>query len=143
MKIHQVSDKNYKHRHFVDYEKSWQKASDCKTLNDIEERRLILSKKKLCFNCTGAKYRASEFLSNRSYEKCKGKRCPTICDKTTNTLLTNSSYFVTYPVALVEIVGVKHRVLIDTGAGASYASSTLISHSNKKTIRTETKKIET
>ena len=66
-----------------------------------------------------------------------------MCDKTTTTLTTTSSRSVTYPVFLLEIEEVKWRNLIDTGAGASYASSTLINHINKKPIRTERKKIET
>ena len=41
----QTNDKNYKHRDCVYCEKSGQKSCDCKTVNDIEERRLILSKK--------------------------------------------------------------------------------------------------
>ena len=49
---YQAKDKYYKHRDCVYYEKSGNKASDCKTVSDIKERRLILSKKKLCFNCT-------------------------------------------------------------------------------------------
>ena len=69
--------------------------------------------------------------------KCKGKHHSSICDKTTN------SCFVTYPVVLIEIEGVKCLALRDTGAQASYASSTLINHINKKPIRTKTKKIET
>ena len=75
--------------------------------------------------------------------KCKGKHHSSICDKTTTTLLTTSCWSVTYPVVLIETEGVKCRTLIDTGAGASYASSTLINHINKKPFRTETKKIET
>ena len=130
---YQANDKNYKHRDCVYCEKSGHKASDCKTVSDIEERRLILSKKKLCFNCTGTKQRASECLSKRSYVKCKGKHHSSICDKTTTTLLTTSSCSVTYSVVLIKIEGVKCRALIDTGAGASYALSTLINHINKKT----------
>ena len=75
--------------------------------------------------------------------KCKGKHHSSICDKTTTTLLTTSSCFVTCPVVLIEIEGVKCLALRDTGAQASYASSTLINHINKKPIRTKTKKIET
>ena len=56
---------------------------------------------------------------------------------------TYSSISVTYPVVLIEIEGVKCRSLIDTGAGASYASSTLISHISKNPMQTTTKKIET
>ena len=66
-----------------------------------------------------------------------------ICDKTTTTLLPTSSCSVTYPVILIEIEGVKCSALIDTGAGATYASSTLINHIDKTPVPTEkTKKIE-
>ena len=57
--VYQTNDKNYKCRG-VYFEKSGHKPSDCKTVSDIEELRLILSKKKICFNCTGTKHRASE-----------------------------------------------------------------------------------
>ena len=75
--------------------------------------------------------------------KCKGKHHSSICDKVFTTLLTTCSCSVTYPVILIEIEGIKCHALIDTGAGASYASSTLINHINKKLIRTKTRKIET
>ena len=68
--------------------------------------------------------------------KCKRKHHSSICDKITSTLLTTSSCSVTYPVVLIEIEAVKYRALIDTGAEASYASSTL-------PIQTEIKKTET
>ena len=41
------------------FEKSGDKASDCKIVSDIEERRLILSRKKLWFNCTRTNHQAS------------------------------------------------------------------------------------
>ena len=44
---YQTNNKNYKHRHREKYE---HKASDCKTVSDIEERRLLLSKKKIMFH---------------------------------------------------------------------------------------------
>ena len=43
---YQANDKSYKHRECVYCGKSGHKASDCKTVSDIEERRLILLKKK-------------------------------------------------------------------------------------------------
>ena len=58
-------------------------------------------------------------------------------------MLTTSSCSVTYPVVLIEIEGVKCCAIIDTGAGASYTSSTLINHINKKTIQTEAKQKKT
>ena len=67
---YQTNGKNYKHRDYVYCEKSGYQARYCKTVSDIEERRLILSKRKICVNCTGTKHRASECLGNRSWVKC-------------------------------------------------------------------------
>ena len=53
---YQTNDKNYKHRDCAYYEKYGHKASHCKTVSDIEKRRPILSKKKICFNSTGTKH---------------------------------------------------------------------------------------
>ena len=39
------------------------KPGTAKTVSDIEEHRLILAKKKLCFTCTRTKHQASECLS--------------------------------------------------------------------------------
>ena len=75
--------------------------------------------------------------------KFKGKRYSSICDHTTTTLLTTSNCSVTYPVVIIEIEAVKYRFLIDAGVAASYASSALINHINKKPIQSETKKIKT
>ena len=50
---------------------------------------------------------------------------------------------VTHPVVAIEVEGVKCRALIDTGTGGSYASSKLISRLYEKTIRKESKRIET
>ena len=137
---YQIKDKNYKHRDCFYCEKSGHKVSDCKTVSDIEERRLILSKKKLCFSCTRTKHRTSECLSNRSCVKCKGKHHSSICDNTTNTLLTTSSCSVTYHVVIIEIEGFSAVPLY---IPEQDPLSTLINHTNKKPIRTKTNKIET
>ena len=74
---------------------------------------------------------------------CKGKYHTSICEKTSNVLLTINDEHVTYPLVIIDIEGIKCRALIDTGAGASYASSTLIDRINKKPIRKQYKRIET
>ena len=70
-----------------------------------------------------------------------------ICDKNENVLLTTNSNACTYLLVIVNIEGIKCRTLVDTGAGASYLSSTIISLINQKTnykpIRIESKRIET
>ena len=87
-------------------EKPGHKATECKTVSDIEDCWLILSKKKLCFSCTRTKHRAFECVSNRSCVKCNEKHHSLISDKTTTARLTTSSCSVTYPVVLIEIKGV-------------------------------------
>ena len=47
-----------------------------------------------------------------------------------------------YPVIVVEMDGNRCRVLLDTGAGSSYASAALISKLNTKPYRREYKRIE-
>ena len=104
---------------------------------------MILSKKRLCFNCTGPKHRASDYHSNKTCANCKGKHHTSICEKTSNVLLTTNDNHVIYPLVIIDIEGIKCRALIDTGAEASYASSTLIDRINKKPIRKQYKRIET
>ena len=41
-------------------EKLGHKTSECESVSSIEECRLILARKKLCFNYTGGQHRASE-----------------------------------------------------------------------------------
>ena len=99
--------------------------------------------KRLCFNYTGSKHRASECRSTNTCLTCKGKHHTSICENGSNILLTANTSLVTYPVLVIQVEGLKCRALIDTGAGNSYASSNLINKINKKPIRRETKRIET
>ena len=90
-------------------------------MSGTTEHRLILSKKKLYFNCAGPKHRASDNHSNKTCASCKGKHHTSVCGKTSYVLLTTNDNHITCP-----IEGIKCRALIDNGAGASYTSSTLI-----------------
>ena len=74
---------------------------------------------------------------------CKGKHNTSICEKASNILLITNDNHVTYPSVIIDIEGIKCCALIDTGAGASYTSSTLIDRINKKPIRKQYKRIET
>ena len=47
-----------------------------------------------------------------------------------------------YPVVLVEVDGIRCRALLDTGAGSSYASETLINKLNRKPDRKEQKRMK-
>ena len=86
-------------------------------------------------------------ISNKLCLICNSKHHTSISDKNENVLLTTNSNACTYPLVIVRIEGIKCRTLVDTGAGASYVSSIIISlikhKANKKPIRTKSKRIET
>ena len=122
-------ESNSKPRVSLFCEKSGSKASESETVSIIDERRLILARKKLCFNRTRVQHRASECRSNRTCFSCEGKHYTSICDEKANVLLTTNSNMATYPAVIVSVEGVKCRALIDTGY--SYVSSKFISFINK------------
>ena len=124
-------------------DKEGHKSTECKTVAKVSERRLILSQKRLCFNCTGSKHRASECRITKTCLTCKEKHHTSICEKGSNMLLTTNASLVTYPVLVIKVEGVKCQALIDTGEGSSYVSSKLINKINKKPIRRESQRIET
>ena len=142
-KMYYTRENEHKSRVCIYCDKEGRKSSECKTVAKVSERRLILSQKRLCFNCTGSKHRASECRSTKTCLTCKEKHHTSICEKSSNMLLTTNTSLVTYPVLVIEVEGVKCRALIDTGAGSPYASSKLLNKINKKPIRREIKRIET
>ena len=112
-------------------------------MSTVQERRKILSNKRLCFNCTGSEHRAADCLSKGKCQNCDAKHHTSICDKDiTLKSLATSECNVIYPTVMVIVNGIKCRALLDTGAGASYASATLIKHIKEKPKRTEVKRIE-
>ena len=111
------------------------KSSDYTKGTTFEERRKILNCKKLCLNCTGRSHRDSECKGRVDCQVCHKKHHTSICDKAKDELLKASNESnVIYPVAIVKAEGIKCRVLLDTGAGSSYASSTLLLLIKKKPI---------
>ena len=141
-KKYYTRENEHKSRVCVYCKKEGHKSSECKTVGKVSERRLILSQKRFCFNCTGFKHRAFECRSTKTCLTCKEKQHTSICEKGSNMLHTTNTSLVTYPVLVIDVEGVKCRALIDTGAGSSYASYKLISKINKPICR-ETKRIET
>ena len=111
---------------YVYCEKPGHRSSDCKTAKTVTELRNILSDKKLCSNCAGAKHRAEECCSAKTYLTCKNKQSTSICDKLADSksdpILETTETNVTYQVAIIKVNGVKCRVLLDTGSGSSYIS---------------------
>ena len=127
-------------------EKPGDKSSDCKTEKTVTERIKILSDKKLCFNCTGTKHRATECSSAKTCLKYKNKHHTSIYDKLVGSksepMLVTTEANVTYPVAIIKVNGVKCRALLDTGSGSSYISESFIDLKINP-VRKEYKTIET
>ena len=114
------------------------RATNCDKVEKPEERKKILAEKHLCFNCTGAKHRASECKSKSKCQVCQGKHHTSICDKVSKprepgmTANHIGQSAVIHPVVVVRINGYKFRALLDSGASHSYASSTAIQLTNAK-----------
>ena len=130
----------------VYHEKPDHRSSDCKTAKTVTERRIILSDKKLCFNCTGAKHRAEKCRSAKACLKCKNKHHTSICDKLADSksepMLVTSKTNVTYPVAITKVNGVKYRALLDTGSDSPYISKSYVDLLKKNPVRKENKAIK-
>eukprot|EP00112_Aurelia_sp_Birch-Aquarium-sp1_P013967 Seg299.9 transcript_id=Seg299.9/GoldUCD/mRNA.D3Y31 product="hypothetical protein" protein_id=Seg299.9/GoldUCD/D3Y31 len=126
-------------------DKSDHKASDCESVKTVEERRKILSSKRLCFNCTGEKHRASDCRSKTNCQVCHKRHHTSICDNKQRepgmTAANNNT--VIHPVVVIKVGGIKCRALLDTGSSSNYMSSTLLDLIKKNPVRQEHKSIET
>ena len=82
--------------------------------------------------------------SKKKCQHCDAKHHTSICDK--KAIISNSystsENNVIHPTVLLLVNGIKCRALLDTGAGSSYASATLIEDIHSKPKRTEVKRIE-
>ena len=57
------------------------KAINCDKVKDVGERKKTLATKKLCFNCTGPKHRASECKSTTCCRNCEPKHHTSLRDQ--------------------------------------------------------------
>ena len=139
----QAKQEGWKPRPCVYCKSGEHKSVDCDKIKGVAERRKYLSDNKLCFNCTGTRHRAADCRCTTTCQKCSGKHHSSICDKHSNQLLLATGRGqVVYPIVVVEVEGIMCRALLDTGAGSSYASATLIQKLNKKPDHKEYKRIE-
>ena len=121
------------------------KSVDCKTVVTIDDRKKVLSNKRLCFNCTGSKHRADDCKSRSLCQICQRRHHTSICNSVSNQLMTATTMerpTVIYPVVVVEVLGVKCRALLDTGAGSSYASAALLDRLKIRPHQREVRQIE-
>lgn len=124
------------------------KPSECGKITSPTERKEFLAIKRLCFNCSGP-HKSSECKSTATCQNCGKRHHTSICGspkevKSEGVLTAHHPEHneVVYPIILVEIDGIKTHALLDTGAGSSYASTTLISLLNKGPKETVTKRID-
>ena len=125
------------------------RSAECDTILTFEDRKKFLATKHLCFNCTGPSHRAAECKSVSKCRFCNKRHHTSICDapkadehEIVKTAHTGGDNEVIYPVVMVEVDGIKTHALLDTGAGSSYASSSLTNALKRKPKAVKTKRIE-
>ena len=128
---------------------SGHKATQCEKVVDASERKKILARKRLCFNCAVRTHGASECPSKTSCQKCQKRHHTPICDQQQE-VPGNGEKLMTdgvngdgvFPVVVVRVNGVVCRALIDSGAGGSYASAKLTNMIGGKPSATKVQQIE-
>ena len=136
-RVFQTRQAEHKTRACVYCEATDHKSSACNQITAHNERKRLLSEKRLCYNCTGAKHRASECNSKMQCQNCAKRHHTSICDQlgAAEKMLTAhhpDDADVTYPVVIIEVEGVRCRALLDTGVGSSYASAKLLDQLRKR-----------
>ena len=116
------------------------RSEECQNISSTNERKKILSEKRLRFNCTGKKHRDINCTSKHSLQICNKKHHTSICDSGNQVMLTTSRGSVTYPLIVIKVEGVICRARIDSGSGSSYVSAAVASKISKKPKRKEPKK---
>ena len=143
-----LTNKGDKPRGCVYCESNEHKGVDCNNVTTFAERKQILAKKKLCFNCAIGTHRAAKCQSRSSCQICHKRHHTSICDKadldeTKKVVLTPSGVGEgVFPVVLLKVDSIITRALIDTGAGSSYISAKVGDMLNKKPCETSTKRVE-
>ena len=117
------------------------KSTNCKTVTKVEDRKRLLSEKKLCFNCTGVKHRAADCRNKKTCQTCKNE-CDSSISSQLNPMMVATEGSIIYPIVVVKVNNILCRALLDTGAGSSYVFSALLGKLSLRPIRRETKRTE-
>ena len=143
--FYHTKDGDRKKRVCVYCEDSSHLSKNCPKMSSVSARKKFLAERRLCFNCTGAKHRASDCKSTLNCQICNQKHHTSICTKEQKPLLTtteSSDIPLAYPVVVVNVEGVKCRALLDTGAGSSYASAALLNRLTNRIRHKEIRRVE-
>ena len=128
-------------------------ANDCLKVLDVARRREIAQSKKLCFLCLKEGHLANNCKSKKC-EKCNGNHHISLCDKSEKSSIPAVDFSdeksmgmlqkvgSIHPTALVEVNGIKARVLFDTGSSLSFISTRMITRLGIKSHKSEFKSIE-
>ena len=127
------------------------RAKTCDKVLTPLERKKILAKKRLCFNCASGQHHANSCKSKISCQLCEGRHHTSICESKNPDETNSGTSFtasinktsVIHPVVLIKINGQTFRALLDSGASHSYASSTLIEQIKARPVKTSTRRIAT
>ena len=112
-------------------------------MKTIEERKNFLAKNKLCYNCTGNHHTAAKCKSSVACQICAGRHHTSICEKRKgNFLAATVNGQVINPMVLVDVDGIRCRVILDTAVSTSYASSSLVHTLAKRMLRREAREVE-
>ena len=117
---------------------------ECTKVTTVADRRQILAKKRLRFNCALGSHRASQCQSKTSCQNCQKRHHTSICDTAQSddakkVVMTPSGEGV-FPVILLKVDNIITRAVIGTGAGTSYVSAKVGNLLTKKPCDTSTKR---
>ena len=63
------------------------RSAECQNISSTNERKKILSERRLCFNCTGKKHSAINYTNKHSCQICNKKHHTSICDSGNQVIL--------------------------------------------------------
>ena len=129
------------------------RSSDCRNVINVAQRREVLKKKRLCFNCTGFGHGASKCRS-RGCRKCNGHHHTSLCDATMGgngepkheqpemgkRAIHPSTTLHATLMAMVN--GIPAHIMVDSGASSSYICTSLLTQLRLKPVSLETRNIE-
>ena len=153
-KLFHIRDREPKSRGCVYCDDSHHKGNECTKVSSTSERKQILAKRGLCFNCASGNHKASECASKASCQRCRKRHHTSICDsketKSTEDSTEKRGHALTacekreavFPVVVIDVNGIRCRALVDSGAGSSYVSAKLIQLLGVKPSTIETRNID-
>ena len=128
------------------------KAVNCTKVTSLPERRQILIRKRLCFNCVAGMHKSVTCPSKASCQHCHLRHHSSLHDSETDVKLPNGKNVAMtssndkkegiFPVVVVDVNGIRCRALIDSGSGSSYISTKLIQLLGAKPTETQTRTVD-